>query len=403
MKITDVKVHLVHCPIPESERVTSAAGQKYARQAAIVEIATDAGISGIGPVSFGSASLDLLAVRVIVEQVFRPHLLGEDPLLTAYQWERMYRGAVVRAYGSRGLGVAVMSGIDIALWDVMGKAAGLPLYRLLGGYRQSIPAYASAVFWKRDPREAAAAAQHWVAKGFRAVKLKVGADLQSDVSAVRSVREAVGPDVLLMVDGNMVFTADAAIRFGREIEPYDIFFFEEPLFVEDLAGHARVAEALTIPVATGENLTTRFAFRDLIERAGVDVVQADVSRAGGFTEGRRIVELASAHGVGFAPHTFGDGLTFVANLHLLAASPTGLIAEYDVTFNPLMTGLLQGMPHVADGVAQLTERPGLGVELDLDFVARHPYAGEPGIGWGHAGPPVAVTGPAPSLEAGRGS
>lgn len=390
MKIADVKVHLVHCPIPASERVTSAAGQKYARQAAVVEIQTDEGVGGIGPVSFGSASLDLLAVRVIVEQVLRPHLVGLDPLLTERLWEHMYHGAIVRAYGSRGFGVAVLSGVDIALWDIKGKAAGMPVYRLLGGFRRDIVAYASAVFWKGQPDEAAVAARTWVERGFSAVKLKVGADSQRDVIAVKAVREAVGPDVLLMVDANMVYTPDAAIRFGREIEPCDIFFFEEPVFVEDVEGHRRVAQALQIPVATGENMYTRFPFRDLIAREGIDIVQADVARVGGFTEGRRIVDLAGAHGLGFAPHTFGDGLTFVANLHMIAASATGLIAERDITWNPLMEGLLIGMPEFRDGRVWLSDRPGLGVELDPGFVAAHPYAGEPGISWGQLPAMVAL-------------
>jgi D-galactarolactone cycloisomerase len=379
VRITDVTVHLVSVPIPEAERVRSGAGLKLARQAALVEIDTDEGVSGIGPCSFGSASLDLAAVESLVRQVFRPALIGHDPRAIERIWERLYYGIVLRVLGHRGIGVAIQSGIDIALWDLKGRALGVPVYELLGGpMRDAMPAYASSIYWV-DPETAAAQAVAYIDEGFAAVKLKVGGNYTTDVACVNAICEALGDRGDLMVDGNMSYSRDLALRFGRQLDDAGVLFFEEPTSIDDVAGHALLADALDTRIATGENLYTRWGFLPFLEADAVDIVQPDCSRTGGISEGRRVCELAAAHHRLAAPHTFSDAYTVAANLYVAASAPNAFIVEVDQTYNPLMTDLVDAAVPVVGGHILLPEEPGLGLELSRDFVADNPYRGELGI------------------------
>lgn len=382
MKITGVKTHLVHCPIPERERVRSGAGLKLARQAALVEILTDEGLSGVGPCSFGSASLDLGAAASLVEHALAPMLVGEDPHRIEHLWEKIYYGSIVRVLGHRGIGVALLSGVDIALWDLKGKSLGAPIYELLGGaVHDPVPAYASSIYWS-PPDEAACQARRFLDEGFRAVKLKVGLDVGNDIDSLAAVREEVGPDVDVMVDANQCYTPHLALKVGRELERHGVLFFEEPLPVDDVEGHRFLAERLEVRIATGENLYTRYGFMPFITGGAVHVVQADASRTGGISEARKINELASAFHLHAAPHTFSDVLTVAASLHLAASNPNAIILELDRTYNPLQTDLVKDPLVVRDGHVELLRKPGLGVEIDWDFVTDHPYGGELGIGAG---------------------
>lgn len=381
-KITSIKTHLVHCPIPEEHRVRSGAGLKLARQAAFVEVTTDEGLTGIGPCSFGSASLDLAAAASLLDHAIAPMLIGEDAGAINYLWEKVYYGSITRVLGPRGIGVALLSGVDIALWDIKGKAAGLPIYELLGGVVQSpVRAYASSIYWL-PPDEAAAVARAYVADGFQAVKMKVGLDYRNDIASLEAIRAAVGPSVDIMVDANQCYSRHLALEVGRELDRHRVLFFEEPLPTDDVDGHAFLAERLDTRIATGENMYTRWEFLPFIQNGAIHVVQADASRTGGITEARRIFELAAAHHLYAAPHTFSDVLTVAASLHLNASSPNATLLELDRTYNPLMTELVRNPLHVHDGVVELPTSPGLGLEIDWDFVAAHPYHGEHGIGAG---------------------
>jgi D-galactarolactone cycloisomerase len=382
VKITDIDVHLIHCPIPEDQRVRSGAGLKLARQAALIEIITDEGTSGVGPCSFGSASVDLFAVRSLVDHAIKPMLIGRDPRQVQRIWDEIYYGIVVRVLGPRGMGVAMLSAIDIALWDIKGKAAGEPVYSLLGGaVSDRVLAYGSSIYWSA-PEEAAAAARAYVDEGFGAVKLKVGVDVGQDLDSLAAIREEVGPDVDIMVDANQCYSTDMAIKIGRELERYDVLFFEEPLPIDDVDGHRRLAETLDVRIATGENLYTRWGFLPFIRDHAVDVVQPDASRCGGISEARRIADLAGAFHLHGAPHTFSDVFTVMASVHLMAACPNYVILELDRTYNPLMTELVQDPLRVSDGYVELPTAPGLGLTLDRDFIADHPYNGELGISAG---------------------
>jgi D-galactarolactone cycloisomerase len=382
MRISSVETHLVHCPIPDDDRVRSGAGLKLARQATIVEIFTDDGLSGIGPCSFGSASLDLDAAALLIDRTLAPMLLGEDPQRIEYLWNKLYYGAILRVQGHRGIGLALLSGIDIALWDLKGKALGSPIYDLLGGaVHDPVPAYASSIYWA-PPAEAAQQARRYVEQGFRAVKLKVGLDVANDVESLAAVRDEVGDDVDIMVDANQCYSRHLALKVGRELERCDVLFFEEPVPVDDIEGHKFLADRLDIRIATGENIYTRWGFLPFITTGAVHVVQCDPSRTGGISEAQKVVDVASAFHVHAAPHTFGDVLTVAASLHLVAASANAVILELDGTYNPLQTELVKEPLVVRNGFVELPRRPGLGVELDKEFVLEHPYAGELGISKG---------------------
>jgi L-alanine-DL-glutamate epimerase-like enolase superfamily enzyme len=382
MKITRLTTHIVHCEIPEEHRVRSGAGLKLARQAAFVEIETDEGITGVGPCSFGSASVDLFIVQSVIERAISPMLVGRDPAEIETLWNEIYYGVVTRVLGHRGMGVAVLSGLDIALWDIKGKVADLPVYSLLGGPSMDrVRCYGSSIYWS-TPEEAAATAREFLDEGFGAVKLKVGVDVRQDLDSLAAIREEVGPDVDIMVDANQNYSADLAIKVGRELEKYNVLFFEEPISIDDIAGHKHLADALDTRIATGENLYTRWGFLPFIQSRAADVVQPDASRTGGISEARRIADLAAAFHSYSAPHTFSDAFSVLANLHVMAATANTIILELDRTYNPLMTDLVAEPIRPVDGFLDLPTAPGIGLTLDRDFVADHPYNGELGISAG---------------------
>jgi D-galactarolactone cycloisomerase len=380
MKITGVRTHLVHCPIPEEHRVRSGAGYKLARQAAFVEIETDEGMSGFGPCSFGSVSLDLASVGALIEKTYAPALVGQDPGRIEHHWDRIYYGAITRTHGPRGVGVAMLSAIDIALWDLKGKALGVPVYELLGGaVRDPQPLYVSSVYWA-PPEQAAAQARVFVDDGFKAFKVKVGLDVANDIESLRAIRDEVGYEVDMLVDANQCYTRHLALQVGRELEKLRAFFYEEPLPTDDVDGHRFLAEKLDVRIATGENMYTRWDFMPFLGAGAVHVVQADASRCGGISEARKIADVAGGFHAHFVPHTFSDALTVVANLHVVAACANAPIMEYDRTWNPLQTELVTNPPEVRDSAIELPSGPGLGVDIDWDFVADHPWIDEIGIG-----------------------
>ena len=382
MKITGVKTHIVDTVIPEEHRVRSGAGYKLRRQAAFVELTTDEGIKGYGPCSFGSASLDLGSVATLCDNTFAASLVGEDPHRIEYLWDKIYYGSILRVHGARSVGVAILSAIDIALWDIKGKALGAPIYQLHGGaFHDPVPCYSSSVYWD-TPDGAVAQAQAFVDMGFKAFKVKVGLDVENDIACLHAIRDAVGYDVDMLVDANQCYTRHLALRVGRELDKLNVPFFEEPLSIDDVDGHAFLAERLDVRIATGENMYTRWDFLPFFQKQAIHVVQADASRCGGISEAKRIVDLAGSFHLHAIPHTFSDALTIVANLHVVAASSNAPIIEYDKTYNEIQEKLVTNPPLVHDSMIELPTAPGLGVDIDWDFVADHPFSGEIGIGAG---------------------
>ena len=294
-----------------------------ARTAMLVRVSADDGTTGWGE-AYGPPEPS----AAIVAHVLAPLILGADPRDTLPLWERMY--ARTRDSGRGGMVLHALSAVDIALWDLKGRALGVSVSRLLGGrFRERVQAYATGLYFRPQAdfaADLAAEARGYAAEGFRAVKLKVGLDPETDLRHARAVRAALGPGVDLMVDANHAYDAATAIRLGREFERLDVRWFEEPVIPEDLEAYAAVAQALDLPIAGGEAEFSRFGFRRLLEARAVDIVQPDLTATGGFTECQRIAALASAHGVRYLPHVWGSAVGLAAGLQFVAALPPATAA-----------------------------------------------------------------------------
>jgi L-alanine-DL-glutamate epimerase-like enolase superfamily enzyme len=385
MKIVDIRA------IPLSYRCDppygSAGGMQASRGGLLVEVETDGGITGIGEAGVGGGS-----TRNVIEQQLRPMLLGEDPLLIEGLWQKMF--ARTRQFGRRGIVMNAISGIDIALWDIAGKVAKLPVYRLLGACRDRVEAYASGGFYQEGKSidDLAGEAEGYRARGFHGMKMKIGrnpstqthlrhlaANAQTcevepevDIARVAAVRRALGTKAKLMVDVNCAWSPAFAIEMGRALEPYKLYWIEEPVATDDIDGSARVADALATPIAGYETEIGLYGFRELITRGAVDIVQPDIAWTGGFSEGRRIAALAQAHHLMVAPHAFGGAVLLAASLHFAASIPNGLVLEFDQNPNGLRDELLKEPIRAdGDGMIRLPERPGLGIELDPAAVERY--------------------------------
>jgi L-alanine-DL-glutamate epimerase-like enolase superfamily enzyme len=355
VKITDVRVKQVS--FGRRARPIRNAILTYADQGvSIVEVRTDEGLAGH---AFGGNPHT-------VEGPLRDAVLGQDPLDTERLWQRMYAGW--RKPVAKGDVISSIGAVDIAIWDVVGQALGRPVYKILGGYSDRIRVYAAGGYYQEGKSidELVAEMADYVEAGHRAVKMKIGgAPFREDVQRVRAVVEAVGPDVAVMIDANNAWSAHEAIRFGRGVEDLDLFWFEEPVHPDDIAGHIEVRQALDIPIAAGENEYTRFGCRDLIANRAVDVLQADAITAGGITEWRKIAAMAGAYHIPMAPH--GDPYMSV---HLMGSIPNGLIMETYPTVTGYMAQLVEPFT-VEEGTIKIPDRPGLGLVLDEAAIERH--------------------------------
>jgi L-alanine-DL-glutamate epimerase-like enolase superfamily enzyme len=387
MRISNVRVLLLSAPIPPERRWTSDFGTNTKQDVAIAIVETDAGLTG-----YGEAKGTPVVMKVLIEEVLGPQLLGEDPTRVEYLWEKMYsasrlplalaHGRPYHRAGSRGETIHAISGVDVALWDIYGKSLGLPIYRLLGGgVRERLPAYASGGW--APPEQTAEEVLAYRAKGFRAVKIRVGGldephFPRRSLERLRLAREALGPDVQLMMDAHGALTVDRAVRLGQAAGEFQLAWFEEPVLADDdLPGLADVRRRVPMPVATGESETTRFAFREIVEQRAADILQPDVAVVGGLTEARRVAALAHAHGVPIAPHVWGSALLWAASLQLVAATPNCVIFEFCQAYYPLLYDLLITPVAVdADGCVSVPNRPGLGVELqpEAELLRKYPFS-----------------------------
>lgn len=376
MKIREVHSYVLRHPLPEAQVFGSSKGWHTVRQALVVEVVSDEGLSGFGE-AYGPAAVN----RTLVDELYAPRLLGRDPLERAVIWEDLYN--TYRDYGRKGWAVAAISALDIALWDLSGRALGQPVARLLGGpFRTRLQAYATGLYRYRSGDQARALAREaegYAAEGFRAMKMKVGFGLDEDARNVRAVRQAIGPDRRLAMDANHAYDAAGAIRLARRVEDQDLAWFEEPVVPEDLEGYRQVRAAAAMPVAGGEAEYTRWGFRDLCLGRAVDIVQPDLCACGGFTEAWRIAALASAAGLTVFPHVWGTAVGLVASLHLAAALPPNPPAlfpgeplfELDRTPNPLRDELALNPPTRSGDILELPPGPGLGLEIDRRVLERY--------------------------------
>jgi D-galactarolactone cycloisomerase len=309
-------------------------------------------------------------------------LIGRDPFDTAVIWDFSYNWT--RDQGMKGLPISALSAIDVALWDIKGKALGLPVFRLLGGaYRDKARVYATGLYEPQNvpsiEKALAEEALGYKEEGFFATKLKVGYGIEQDMKYVKAVRGAIGNDMLLMVDANRAYNAAEAVRLAREMERYDVYWFEEPVPPEDIDGYVEVKRKSNILVAGGEDEFTRYGFRELISRRAVDILQPDLCAAGGFTEMMKIVAMASAWNMPVYPHVWGTNVGLAASLQLFAALPhfpdrrfpAEPFFEYDRSPHPLRDGVTREKFVMKDSYLDIPNLPGLGITLDMDFVKKH--------------------------------
>jgi D-galactarolactone cycloisomerase len=375
MKVTDVTCHLLQSKVERP--FTSARGWLYtARSSCVVEVATDEGVTGWGE-CYGPAAVN----KALIETQYAPRVIGRDPFDVEVVWEDLYNR--IKDYGASGFSLTALSGIDIALWDVMGRTVGKPIHKLIGGaHRKELVAYATGLYFTDMDRlveEAVEEARGYAAQGFQAIKMKIGlGDPALDLRRVKAVREAIGPEVGLAVDANHCFTVPQAIRLGRMMEPLDLLWFEEPISPEDHDGYAKVTRALDMAVAGGENDFSRWGFRDIIARKAIDIVQPDVCAAGGISECRKIATLASAFGIECVPHAWGSAIGLAATIQWLAAlpdmppafRPIPPMLEFEQTPNPLRDDLAKEPIRQLNGIVRVPEAPGLGIEIDREVLAR---------------------------------
>lgn len=338
--------------------IGSALGEIASFGCILVTVRTDAGITGENLI-FTLNDRRTKVLRQMVDEL-ADVAVGRDAGHIAGFWARAWKD--ISFLGHKGVPVAGISAIDGALWDALGKAAGLPLYRLLGGAQDRVPAYHSGGLWlSRSTGELVEEARGFVDQGFRAIKMRLGLpDPAEDIARVKAVRDAIGPAVKLMADANQGLTEAQAIRLGRRLEAFDLAWFEEPLPAWDLDGLARVAAALDTPIASGETEYTRYGFRRMLELRSADILMPDLQRVGGVSEFMRVGHMAESHDVAVSSHLFPE-----TSLQVLGALSNAAFLEYMPWFSPLYNEALE----FQDGSAVVPERPGWGFTFNRDYIA----------------------------------
>ena len=388
MEITKITSHVLQYDLPQELGYSQQYYKK--RTAHLVEVETSEGVTGWGE-CFGPGTI-ALANRTIVENVIQPLILGMNPIDRDVIWHKVYN--LMRDHGQKGMPLQALSGVDIALWDITGKIAGLPLYQMIGGaHRVDIPVYGYGMMLRQEGltdlkarfREEALAIKD---SGFVATKMKVGLGPKADIALAEAVREAVGDDYRFMVDANHCYTTSDAFKVGRALEDLDAYWFEEPIAPEDHDGYRELRAGLKVNISGGEAEFNRWGWRALLETRGLDIAQPEVCALGGISEYLRVLALCHAHFTPVINHVWGSAIAVTTNMHLLAAMPDlpgGLhpwepMLEFDTTDNKFRDDLLEEPLNIQKQVAvnkgrvALSFGPGLGVTPDRDFIDHYNIA-----------------------------
>ncbi len=368
MKITHIEV--IHLRVPKAGETC-----EWGEDAIIVRVHTDKGITGIG-----ESDSSPMVIKALIETPnsnlycygLKELLIGENPLEIARLWQKMYWSS--NYVGRRGAGIHAISAIDIALWDIAAKYYNVPLHTLLGGkFRNRIKAYGTFIPAHR-PEDNREIARKLVEKGFNSLKFGggvLGDDPETDYQIVKNVREAIGDNIELQIDlATKWGTAGHALRMCKRLEPFDLNWIEEPVLADDINGYKRLANQATQKIAGGEALTTRYEFKDFLERFSPDIVQPDITRCGGITEMRKIYDMSQLNGTQLIPHGFSTGILLAASVHFLASCEHGTLMEYSESTSPLVNdnGLVINPVQFRDGYLEVSDKPGLGIELNDEFV-----------------------------------
>ena len=382
MKITRITSHVLGYDLPESLGYSQQYYNK--RTSHLVEVETDEGITGWGE-CFGAGNI-ALANKGIVEKVIQPMVLGMQALDRDVIWHKVYN--LMRDHGQKGMPLQALSGVDIALWDIAGKVAGLPIYKMIGGaHREKIEVYGYGMMLRPENVDSLVSrfmdeATEIKENGFKAVKMKVGLGPKDDLRLIESVRRGVGDNYRFMVDANHGYTTHDAFYVGRAMEEFDPYWFEEPVAPEDLDGYRELRASLKVNISGGEAEFNRWGWRNLLESRGLDIAQPEVCALGGISEYLRVLALCHAHFTPVVNHVWGSAIAVATNLHLLAAMPPlpgGLfpwepMLEYDTTHNRFIDDLLtesleiKNQVKANNGTVSLPIGPGLGVTPKRDFL-----------------------------------
>ena len=373
MKIAEIEAFDLACPLEQPFGWSQ--GWLDQRSTTLVKVTTDDGLVGWGE---GAAAS-------LIDGLLAPLLIGQDPMDRAGLWERMFH-ALYNGNNAVGLAGSALSALDIALWDLAGKATGLPVCALLGGkVRDKVAVYATGLYYTEGefPDRLLDEARGYVAAGFKGMKTKVGGlSIAEDVARVRALRDAIGPDIHLMVDANEAYNATTAIRIGRQLADLDLVWFEEPVNAQDLDAYLEVKAALPMAIAGGENLRTRYEFKPYLTRRAYDIVQPDIMHCGGITEMQRICAMANACGIQVNPHVWGSPVMIAATLHLAATLPPcppaynaqpymqEPVMEFDRTPSAIRQELCAVPFDQEDSFVRVPTGPGLGIEVDEEVVER---------------------------------
>lgn len=377
MRIADIRAVPVSFPVPAEKSVRLGIGRSVKRDAVLVRVETHEGHVGWGEAHHGRCPG---AIAKLIDTTLRELVVGMDAHDVSGVWARVFKMQLA----SHGMGAAAamaLSGLDIALWDLRCQATGWPLYRLLGGSAKPVKAYAGgiALGWQ-EPRLLAEEALFHIASGYRAIKLRVGDTAVKDIARVQAVRKAVGDEIDILVDANTNYTLDDVRKVMPAYEEAAVGWLEEPFAPQDRRAYAVAATLGRVPLAAGENQFTRFEFATLLEDGQVQFVQPDLSKTGGITEALRIAAMASAVKLTVNPHTSATAINMATTIHFLCGIDNPGYFEGDVTsLNPFRDQLADKPPYVLDGNGCVTpyEGVGIGLKIDLDFIARHPLIDGP--------------------------
>ena len=372
LTITDIRAYATSFPLPKDGNVRLGIGRAVKKDAVIVKVTTAGGIVGWGESHHARAPS---TIAKLIETTLKMLVLGEDAADVQGIWQKIY----VKQLASHGLGAGTamaMSGIDMAMWDIRGKATGWPLYKLLGGTAKSVAAYAGGIsLGFQPPAELVEEAARHLGAGYKAVKLRLGDNPKDDLARVAAIRRAFGDDLVILTDANIGYTVADARAVMPGLDAHGVAWLEEPFPAHDYRSYREAKSFGRVPLAAGENHYTRFEFSRLIDEGVVTILQPDLSKTGGITEVMKIAAMASAHKLPVHPHTSMTGLNMAASIHVLAALDNPGYFEGDVSKNNLFRDVMVSpAPYSVDteGRVRPLEAPGLGLEVDEEFLIAHP-------------------------------
>ncbi len=378
MKIQEVKTYIIQAPLQQPFAFSQ--GWVHNRSSVIVEVVCSDGESGFGECMCHGMQPPQ-AAAAFVEHCFAPRVVGRDIFDVEVLWEELYN--LCRPFGQQGAAVNALSGLDIALWDAIGRHLGQPVCNLLGGkFRTRVQAYATGFYRKENgvyPQDAVEEAQGYLDKGFRGMKLKAGFGVEADIPYIRAVREAVGYDVLLMCDFNSAYNQALARRLLLELEDSRLEFFEELLAPEDIEGYAALRNLTGSYIAAGEEIFGKIAFKSWLERGALDIYQPDLCSCGGFTECKKIAALCQAYNTMLIPHVWGSGVGLAASLQFIATLPPAPLCscpkepllEYDQSSHPFRLDLIYDGIRFEDGYVYVPQKAGIGVDVNRDILQKY--------------------------------